>query len=126
LCFVWCGLGGGWGGGGVVGFVWPGGGAPRPRPPRGRRRECPRGSKARRVSAAERASPLADGTDSRREQTSEADRARVAFTGARGSRNGKRGRDLERGPALREEKTLKVESQERYRDEIGPERSREA
>jgi len=93
---------------------------------RGRRGESPRGSKARRVSAAERASPLADGTDSRREQTSEADRARVAFTGARGSRNGKRGTDLERGPALREAKTLKVESQERYRDEIGPERSREA
>jgi len=79
-----------------------------------------------RVSAAERASLLVDGTDSRREQTSEADRARVAFTGARGFRNGKRGRGLERGPALREEKTLKVESQERYRDEIGPERFREA
>jgi hypothetical protein len=73
-----------------------------------------------------RASPPVDGTDSRREQTSEAGRARVAFTGARGSRNGKRGAVFERGSALREEKTLKVESQERYRDEIGPERFREA
>jgi len=41
-------------------------------------------------------------------------------------RNGKRGRGLERDPALRKGKTLKVESQERYRDEIGPERVREA
>jgi len=40
--------------------------------------------------------------------------------------NGKRGRGLERGSALREGKTLKVESQERYRDEISPERCREA
>lgn len=93
---------------------------------RGRRRESPRGSKARRVSAAERASPPADGTDSRREQTSGAARSCVAFTGARGSGNGKRGTGLERGSALREGKTLKVESQERYRDEISPERCREA
>jgi len=40
--------------------------------------------------------------------------------------NGKRGRGFERNPALRKEKTLKVESQERYRDEISPERCREA
>lgn len=40
--------------------------------------------------------------------------------------NGKRGKGLERGPALREGKTLKVESQERYRDEISPERFRGA
>lgn len=93
---------------------------------RGRRRESPRGSKARRVSAAEQASPPADGTDSRREQTSEAGRACVAFTGARGSRNGTRGRVLERGSALRVGNTLKVESQERYRDETGPDRFREA
>jgi hypothetical protein len=43
----------------------------------------------------------------------------------RGICNGKRGRSFERGSALREEKTLKVESQERYRDETSPERFRE-
>jgi len=46
--------------------------------------------------------------------------------GCRELRNGKRGRGVERRSALREGKTLKVETQERYRDETSPERFREA
>jgi hypothetical protein len=64
-------------------------------------------------------------TDSRREQGSGAGWP-PALRGEGGPPNGRRAARSERATALREGKPLKVESQERYRDETSPERSRGA